>query len=373
MNAQGNPPPPVKVPGETCKVEKLLEGAKSLKYVERKPWKYQTKKKFKFPIKGYDIWVPSSKCPGKRLDGAFPSSLITLKVKQSENGSDERRVSEIVIKKGYAWDGASGPTFDTCGSFQAALVHDALYQCMRLGYVTQDSRKAVDRLLLDMLRLGGMWPARRFFWYLAVCLFGKKAAMSKPHKSRTIPGFVALTLGCIWLAHWVGSKCWPTRTEGLVDCLREVMCLGDNLNAQGQWICWIENVLTLVTILVPLFIVCGILYALFRGFLAAPLRTWLKKHSNSRPLRSWNHLKGVMNRKYIGAALYALILVVIILVLVAGATMCFQAQTVDCWDWPALITAVTLAVLGVELLIGDCCATGKSADSGTSEQESASN
>lgn len=35
---------------------------------------------------------------------------------------------ELVIKKGYAWDGPSGPTIDSLNFMRGSLVHDALYQ-----------------------------------------------------------------------------------------------------------------------------------------------------------------------------------------------------------------------------------------------------
>jgi len=41
----------------------------------------------------------------------------------------------LVIRKGYAWDGPSGPTVDTRDSLRGSLVHDALYQLMREGYI----------------------------------------------------------------------------------------------------------------------------------------------------------------------------------------------------------------------------------------------
>ena len=34
----------------------------------------------------------------------------------------------LTIKKGYAWDGPSGPTIDTLTFMRGSLVHDALYQ-----------------------------------------------------------------------------------------------------------------------------------------------------------------------------------------------------------------------------------------------------
>ncbi len=37
----------------------------------------------------------------------------------------------LVIKRGYAWDGPSGPTIDTPNFMRGSLVHDALYQLLR--------------------------------------------------------------------------------------------------------------------------------------------------------------------------------------------------------------------------------------------------
>lgn len=65
---------------------------------------------------------------------------------------------------------------------------------MRLGYVERDwqPRRAADKLFLHMLKRGGMGPLRRQIWYWAVCLFGKKSTMPKPHKGRRYPGIVVL-------------------------------------------------------------------------------------------------------------------------------------------------------------------------------------
>ena len=51
----------------------------------------------------------------------------------------------LVIKQGYAWDGASGPTIDTKSSMRGSLVHDALYQLIRLGFLPAGVRIACDK------------------------------------------------------------------------------------------------------------------------------------------------------------------------------------------------------------------------------------
>ena len=59
---------------------------------------------------------------------------------------------KLVVKKGYAWDGPSGPVIDTKENLRASLVHDALYQLMRRDFLkTRTYRKAADELFRDMM------------------------------------------------------------------------------------------------------------------------------------------------------------------------------------------------------------------------------
>jgi len=54
----------------------------------------------------------------------------------------------IKIKKGYAWDGPSGPTIDTLNFMRGSLVHDALYQLMREDHLdSKNYREPADKLL----------------------------------------------------------------------------------------------------------------------------------------------------------------------------------------------------------------------------------
>lgn len=73
-----------------------------------------------------------------------------------------------VIYKGYAWDGASGPTIDTKSSMVASLVHDFLYQLIREGYLQKSDRKPADLTLYDLLIEHGMWKWRAKMWYQGV-------------------------------------------------------------------------------------------------------------------------------------------------------------------------------------------------------------
>jgi hypothetical protein len=81
----------------------------------------------------------------------------------------------LVISPGYAWDGASGPTYDSKSSMRASLVHDALYQLMRLGLLSQSFRRAADEIFHRMCKEDGMLTPRAWLWYQVVRIFAKPA------------------------------------------------------------------------------------------------------------------------------------------------------------------------------------------------------
>jgi len=78
----------------------------------------------------------------------------------------------LVISKSYAWDGPSGPTIDTPDFMRASLVHDAMYQLMREGYISKDYRKRADDMFFKILRQDKMPWIRAAYSWLAVRLFG---------------------------------------------------------------------------------------------------------------------------------------------------------------------------------------------------------
>ena len=82
----------------------------------------------------------------------------------------------LTISKGYAWDGPSGPTYDSKNSLRASLVHDSLYQCMRLGLLPNDTRVYADEELDKILKEDGMWSIRRWYWMRGVRWFAGSAA-----------------------------------------------------------------------------------------------------------------------------------------------------------------------------------------------------
>lgn len=86
----------------------------------------------------------------------------------------------LTIKKGYAWDGASGPTIDTKSSMRGALVHDALYQLMRADLIGQHNRKYADAYLRDICIEDRMFKWRARIWYCMV----RKLAMPAANAER---------------------------------------------------------------------------------------------------------------------------------------------------------------------------------------------
>jgi hypothetical protein len=82
----------------------------------------------------------------------------------------------ITISAGYAWDGPSGPTFDSSNSMRASLVHDSLYQLMREELLPEKWRDCADMALNRILKEDGMWKVRRWYWLKGVEWFAAKAA-----------------------------------------------------------------------------------------------------------------------------------------------------------------------------------------------------
>jgi hypothetical protein len=94
----------------------------------------------------------------------------------------------LTIRKGYAWDGPSGPTVDTPNWMRGSLVHDALYQLMREGHLPPEMRKKVDLLMHSHLVEDGMSRARARLAYWGVRAFGAKSARERHEpKVRTAP------------------------------------------------------------------------------------------------------------------------------------------------------------------------------------------
>lgn len=91
----------------------------------------------------------------------------------------------LIIKAGYAWDGATGVP-DRGDIVRGSLVHDALYQLMREGYLDPvKHRVSADVVLQEICIADGMPEPFAELVYQAVQLLGSPAADPK-HKQLAI-------------------------------------------------------------------------------------------------------------------------------------------------------------------------------------------
>lgn len=124
----------------------------------KKGYKYQLSESFEFMIP-------------RRAGKNYDSHWITFR----EDGL-------LTIREGYAWDGPSGPTFDTPNTMTPSLVHDALYQLMRMGLLPQSKRSYADELMRVMLIERGMSWFRAWAWYHSLRWGARKAALPESRR-----------------------------------------------------------------------------------------------------------------------------------------------------------------------------------------------
>lgn len=94
----------------------------------------------------------------------------------------------LLIKKGYASDGPSGPTYDDDTNIRGAIGHDALYQLMRLGLLPQSVRCLADKDFRKELLEDGMNGFRAWYYYQGVDHFAAYAAKyGTERKSQAAP------------------------------------------------------------------------------------------------------------------------------------------------------------------------------------------
>lgn len=88
-----------------------------------------------------------------------------------------REDGTLIIKRGYAWDGASGPTAQTGSIIWPSAPHDCFYQMFREGLLSSDLyREQVDKAFADLCKQAGMWSVRAAWVHQAVRLFGAQCA-----------------------------------------------------------------------------------------------------------------------------------------------------------------------------------------------------
>ncbi len=95
----------------------------------------------------------------------IPAEIQTQYIRMYEDG-------RLAMKVGYAWDGMSGPAWDTKNTMRAGLAHDGLYQLTRMGLFPLARREEADAYLRLLCRQDGVSAVRAQYIYLAVRSFG---------------------------------------------------------------------------------------------------------------------------------------------------------------------------------------------------------
>lgn len=108
-----------------------------------------------------------------RVDLAPPVNVLTDWIELTRDGN-------LRIRRGYAWDGPSGPTLHTASFMRGSLVHDALYQLMRDGLIDCVAyRQQADMILRKICEKDGMLGLRAWWVYHAVRTFGAPNALKQ--------------------------------------------------------------------------------------------------------------------------------------------------------------------------------------------------
>lgn len=119
--------------------------SKKIRYRQLRQYKYELAEDYTFQT--------SFCCPAETIETPF----LHL-------GTD----GVLTVRRGYAWDGASGPTIDTKSSMRGSLLHDAFYQLMREGRLNKSWRGYADAVLRDECIADGMYVWRANWWYRIV-------------------------------------------------------------------------------------------------------------------------------------------------------------------------------------------------------------
>lgn len=91
---------------------------------------------------------------------------------------------KLLIRSGYAWDGASGTTKDDKTNMESSLVHDALYQLMRQEAIPRSYQKYSDKFFKEICIANGMGRFRAWYYHFGLQNFGKYA--NNPKNKRKI-------------------------------------------------------------------------------------------------------------------------------------------------------------------------------------------
>ena len=143
------------------------------KKYKKLPWKFRRKYKYEI-THDFETFIPNH---------IFGDIAVTMgrQVSFGANGfvklrwMKTLRSYKLTIKRGYRWDGCSGPTIDTYTNMRGGCLHDALYQLFREWVIVYTSNGAdeywvnkVDQWLKEILLQDGMNKILAWAYYQGV-------------------------------------------------------------------------------------------------------------------------------------------------------------------------------------------------------------
>lgn len=85
----------------------------------------------------------------------------------------------LFLRRGFPWNGASGPTWDDRSNMRGSCVHDALYELIAAGLLGLEWREPADKELRRILVEDKMHPDRAEIWFNMVRKFGNRFACAE--------------------------------------------------------------------------------------------------------------------------------------------------------------------------------------------------
>lgn len=148
-------------------------------YRELKRWKYQTTENFQVTLP--ELVAPSFAYTRKTWSGNTWTIF---------SWTEESKT--LYVTAGYQWDGPSGPTLDSQDTMRGSMVHDVLYQAIRLGFLAMDHRETADLILRRICCEDGMGAVRAWVWFEGVRRFAGYAARPRFDQERSVTYCVGL-------------------------------------------------------------------------------------------------------------------------------------------------------------------------------------
>lgn len=102
-------------------------------------------------------------------------NIITKRIELHTNG-------DLIVREGYACDGPSGPTVDRNENMSAAVLHDALYQLMRMRLLKHLHWREADAEYGKQMKKCGAWGITVKINLLGLKMMGGKYAKPKNRK-----------------------------------------------------------------------------------------------------------------------------------------------------------------------------------------------